>query len=121
MNEYWKWSAGFLLMYVLHAASVLMHRGYLLTDVPAELAPWSVALTAAGLILLVVTHVATRDEVIRARALKAAAASAVAVGMLSYLNGALSLTEGMLAGTLWALALAVYLVVYGALAWRSRY
>lgn len=119
MQRQWIWVSAFLVLYTAHAAFILAGEGRILTFLPDEAVRIGGIASLVTLLLLVAAHIATRDEVVRRLALYGAAASALATGALSYSVSAFGIAAPVVTSNLWAIGILVFLVVYGALAWRA--
>lgn len=112
------WIAGFLVAYALHAAALLGLRGRLALPLSSVELQAMAGVSLALLLIGIVLHAATLDEVQRRIALVAGAAAGLVAGGLSWGAAAVGLAA-LAAPYLWAVATAVFLVVYGAMAWRA--
>ncbi len=114
------WFLAFILLYVAHAGSHLALTGAVILPFDPEGLRLASLATLIALVLLVVGYVATQDEVQRSFVLIAAAISAVIAGFLSYGVSAFDLQADYLKDNYWAVAIFIFLIVYGVLSWRGR-
>ena len=120
MMKRWPWILSFLILYGVHGVFYLTFTGRLAIPIFATFARSASIVTLVGLTLLVMAFIATRDEVMRKIALQAAGASAVATAFFSYGLVAFDVSAQLIASNLWAFAIFVFLLAYGALSWRAR-
>jgi hypothetical protein len=113
------WFLGFAAAYAAHALAAMAAAGALPLGLGEGAARLAALLTLGALLALLGAYIATRDEVLRRMALIAAAASALLVGAASYALRFVA-APAALSDNLWALGVAVWLIVYGAMAWQAR-
>jgi|GEM_PF-7026319 len=114
------WISGFIALYALHAVFFLSYSGQFPIAIPMKLASGLSILTLIGLVGLVIAFAITRDEVLRRKIMISGAISAISVGVLSYLIAAFGWVIPLIAAPLWAVAIIVFLIIYGVLTWRDQ-
>ena len=120
MGKTWIWVGAFLALYGLHAFFFLTYQGRIDALVTPDAARAGSIVTLVALTLLIAAFAATRDEVFRRIAMQAGAASAIATGFFSYGLSAFNIDAPLIASNIWALAIFVFLLAYGALSWLAR-
>ncbi len=114
------WFTAFILVYVAHAGGHLAWSGAFATSFDPEMLRIVSLVSLIVLILLIVGYVARQDEVQRKFAFMAAGVGAVVAGFLSYGVAGYDLQADYLTKNYWAIAMIVFLGVYGVLSWRGR-
>lgn len=116
----WRSLALFLAGYALHIAALFALNGRLVLRLPESVL---IVGALAGLLAAVAAvwiELRRLDEVQRSFALNASAVSFAGTAALAYLGGLPGMEGIVVERSLWAIALALWLVTYGALQWRAR-
>ena len=120
MKKSMVWGGLFIAFYAVHALFYLAYEGHISSPVsPAVIKAGAIA-SLIVLTLLVIFHVARQDEVLRMIAMKAGALSVIVTGFFSYGINAFNIEADYITSNLWAFAIAVFLITYGALSWLGR-
>ncbi len=114
------WFLAFILFYVAHAVVHLAWAGAMALPFDPGILRLLSLVTLISLVLLVVGYFSQQDEVQRSFVLMSASVSFVVAGFLSYGVSTFDLQADYLKDNYWAVAIFIFLVVYGVLSWRGR-
>lgn len=111
------WMTGFLLLYGLHTFFYSMHQVEMERVSRSYIPMLGAVVTLAGLLALIVADFLRRDEVVRRMALIGGSAAALVSSLFSFAIDMVSVPSAI---PIWAVAMLVFLIVYGGLQWRAK-